>query len=226
MKVKQQEGKSPYDWNHYIGTDEIIREVGEKGIILDDGKNLHYSSERTVEGRQNLYIEFRKEFRGRKNLHLYKFECYWRQDAIVGMLFVAIVFWQEVLVDNIISTPAQNITKLVKIPSLDVDFSIYVTTLELPYKTTYGNIHIVTLKGEVYLEHDASKKKLTTRFKSLPVYPIVGPDRLKDRPRIRPKPENIRIILPEYITLTNYESIEEIPITIIVNEIHGSIEWR
>jgi hypothetical protein len=49
--------------------------------------------------------------------------------------------------------------------------------------------------------------------------------KLKDRPYIQPKPEDVVIESPDYIDYKD-GGIEEIPVEIRINEIKGSIEWK
>lgn len=95
-------------------------------------------------------------------------------------------------------------------------------------KPPISNIPIVTFKRRVYLKWDAKERRLKVGSESLPVNMDLpnAEDKLKDRPNIRPKPEDVEFILPDYINLKDHKYIGEVPLEIRVKEIHGTIDWK
>lgn len=141
---------------------------------------------------------------------------------------IQVVNWRWEVHDNIISTPAKNISLVAKVPELgEVSFTKDIYTEELPFRTTGKNTHIVTLKSRITLKWDAKTRRLAVHSETLPVSMALpnAEQRLKDKPNFDSKPEDVEIFSPDYITLKNYKTIDEIPIEIIVKEIRGSVEW-
>lgn len=113
-------------------------------------------------------------------------------------------------------------------PTLDADFEVDIYTLELPFKTTEYSIPIVTLKQKLTLEYSVKERRVRVNSESLKTDMDLpnAENRLKDRPDFNWKVGDIEYFFPDYLALKNYENLDAIPITIIVNKIKGTVDWR
>ena len=131
--------------------------------------------------------------------------------------------------DSVILTPANTLTFTAKVPNPDVDYTVKLGNVELPFKTKGRGTTIVTLKSIVSLNYNSKTGKLNL-FNESQVVRLADPslyNRLKDRPNISVSRGNVVFDSPDHIT---YEAtsgrVDDIPISVTIKESKGSIEWK
>jgi len=171
--------------------------------------------------------DFWDTFKGRKNFTITTLRGYWTSES----------YWNRMYIQDWIEKPSptpdkttlyckpQTIEKVISVPPLDVEWEVKVADVSVPfYSTTEG--HILTFNSETYLKNNIEEKRLQIRTRTLKGW--LNPNlasKMKARPEVYAKKGDRQVLTPDYVELVNNQ-ITEIPVTIIVKEVKGKVEWK